>query len=222
MRGRRVLHCLGDSHAEIFIAIAADGLLRDTDLDVTVVSGATALGLSNPNSRTQALVIFERKLRRLPRHGTVLLSLGEVDCGFLLWYQDERGIASTDEGFERSLANYTAFLAESLRRGFSLIVMSVPQPSIEDYATWAETTNVRREVHADLDARVAVTRRYNERLRVWCRENGVPMLDFEDDVLDEDSRLRPEYRSSDLEDHHYDQTTFSHLVAAKLVELGYR
>lgn len=221
---RRALHCIGDSHARVFERIAQDpDLLPDTRIDVVWVLGATALGLANPNSRTDALPRFRQLVRRIPHDETLVVLLGEVDCGYLLWYRAQTRPTSVDAEFERSLVNYQAFLADLLDQGFQqLVVATVPPPTVDDYTRWTGLDNARSTVTASLPERAELTRRYNDRLREWARGHGVAMLDYEGDVLDPHTKLvRDGYRDPDVENHHLHPAEFARLMARHLANLGF-
>ena len=51
--------CCGDSHAKVFKF--CNEKQYDIIFDVCIVSGATAQGAVNPNSKTDALNLFEKK-----------------------------------------------------------------------------------------------------------------------------------------------------------------
>jgi hypothetical protein len=192
-------------------------------LDVTVVVGATALGMENPNSRTEALRTFRDRIARLPLDRTLLFVLGEVDCGFLLWYKAEHSRVPLEELTERSLDSYTRFLGSLLAEGRrNIVVTTVALPVIEDYATWAGLKNQRSSVRASLDERTALTRRYNARLREWAASSGCAVLDLEPGLTDAATGLvRAEMINPDPLNHHYNPVPFGAVVAVKLREAGY-
>jgi hypothetical protein len=220
MVGFRMLHCLGDSHAQVFEQIRRDRLLRGTFIDVTQVGGATALGLANPNSRTAAFPTFQKSLQRIPAHHPVLFMMGEVDCGFLLWLRAETKGGDVEDELETSFRNYTSFLDGVLgSRTGRLIVTAVPPPTILDGQTWGEVADARKEVRASIVDRTRLTVRYNERLRRWTAERSVAFLDFESDVLDPDTGLvRSSLRNPDPLDHHLSPQGFAPLLARHLRE----
>src|SRR2546423_15669207 len=55
IHGYRVCYVIGDSNTELLEIINRDRLLTRTRLVITSVGGATALGLANPNSKTNGL-----------------------------------------------------------------------------------------------------------------------------------------------------------------------
>ena len=221
--GRRLLFCVGDSHSRVFDALSVDGGLRHTVVDVHWVLGATALGLANPNSRTHALEQFRSALRHVPAEETLVVVLGEVDCGFLVWHRaQQRGTAVRDEA-ATSLARFTEFLESLLAEGrTSLVVALVPPPTVPDYRQWAGLDNARRHVTASLEERTALTREYNDRLRAWAAAHDVRVLDYEQDLLDPRTGLVDErFRNPDPLSHHLERAAFARVVAGRLRGLGF-
>ena len=223
-RDRQVLFCMGDSHTRVFTWAAERGTLPRTVIDVETVIGATALGLANPNSTTDALGRFRRAVKRVPHDQRVFVLLGEVDCGYLIWYRAARTGVTVEEQFEESLRTYTGFLDELLEQGWTrLVPVVVPPPTVVDYATWEGLENARKEVRSSLPERTELTRAYNRRLRAYAQERGLEVLDYEDAVLDPATGLvRDDFRNADPLNHHLDADAFVALITQRLKGLGYR
>ena len=61
----RKIHFIGDSHTEVFWNMEfSPWYFWKLTPEIKIVHGATATGLANPNSKTQALTIFENHLKR--------------------------------------------------------------------------------------------------------------------------------------------------------------
>jgi hypothetical protein len=222
-RRATILHCFGDSHATVFGEIERRRLLPRTWLDVEMIGGATALGLANPNSRTRALPRFEQSIGAIAPDRHLLFMLGEVDCGFVIWYRaEQRGIPPARE-LERSIRNYTRFLDRLLEAGRTrLIVAATPLPTILEGQDWGEVANLRREVKASLKARTDLTLEYNARLREWARSRECAFLDYEREVLDPSTSVVAEaFRNPNPRDHHLAPGPFAALLARRLRELGF-
>src|SRR5206468_3777228 len=116
------LHVFGDSHARAYNQIVKRRMLR-THLDVTYVEGATAMGITNPNSRTNALPIFRAIIRRLPSGRPLLFALGEVDCGFLVWTRGDPMAA-----MHLAVDRYLEFVGECRDR--RVLVSEVVPPTV--------------------------------------------------------------------------------------------
>jgi hypothetical protein len=217
------VHCFGDSHATVFRQIQEQRLLPATSFDVTMIGGATALGLANPNSQTQALPQFAAVISGLPPDRPLLFILGEVDCGFVIWYRAQtKGVSIQDE-LERSIRNYMRFIEEVRSGGHEhVIVAAAPPPTILEGQDWGEVANLRREVTASLRDRTSLTIEYNARLRAWTGAHGCAFVDYEREVLDEETGVVAEtYRNPDALDHHLAPDVFAPLVAEKLRALGF-
>ena len=223
--GRRLLHCFGDSHVLVLNDVGK--LLSRTWLTVDVAQGGTALGLANPNSRSAALPKFLRVIRTLPASRPLLFMMGEVDCGYLIWHRAERLDLDVDDQLQASFESYTNFL-ESLRNQGrdTIVVAAIPPPTILDGQTWGEVaiarSNARIEVTASLVDRTMLTCRYNAMLREWTAAKGYLYLDYESEILDEETGLvRNRLRHQDGADHHLDPAQFAPIVATLLRRSGF-
>jgi hypothetical protein len=219
---RQILHCFGDSHTAVFRQVARERDLPRTWLDAVPVRGATALGLVNPNSKTRALPVFREVIDKLPLDRPLLFMLGEVDCGFLIWYRAQHKAVSVDGEFETSFRNYTTFLEGLLQEGRKrLVVVTVPPPTIREGQQGA-VANARREVSASLHDRTELTRAYNARLRTWATANKCQFLDYEDELIDPATGLvREDLRDADESNHHLDVHKHARIVAAQLRAAGF-
>lgn len=218
----RRLHCFGDSHAYVFEHIRAHGMLAATCLTVTRVGGATAFGLANPNSATNALTVFRRTLAATPTEEPALFLMGEVDAGFLVWLRAQQRQTAVEDELAESLRRYTSFLEGVMATGRAVVVATVPLPTIVDYTSWSGLANARRRVRASIQERTVATRRYNDGLRRWAAATGACVLDTEADLLDERTGLvRPVFRHADPCNHHYDMAAFAPVVVRRLAELGF-
>lgn len=222
MTRKQALHCLGDSHTVVFDYIAEQHLMKNTEIHWRSVPGATAQGMVNPNSKTDALNIMRATLQEIPKEDWLLLMLGEVDCGFVIWYRAEKYGIAVDEQLEISLTNYFRFLREVEAQGFTnLLLCTAHPPTIQDGQDWGEVANKRREVKASLRERTDLTFRYNERIREFCRESGYRLIDIEQDVIDPQTRLVAErFLNKDPLDHHLESAQIAPLYLQQLQRLG--
>lgn len=139
---------IGDSHVLVFNYYGVRLQFPFKRFDVCSVNGATASGLGNPNSKTQAHRIFSEKIDELTSNDIVIVMLGEIDTGFLIWYRAQKYQASVDEIFNEVVNKYKNFLLK-LKFVRKLIVISTPLPTIKDYSNVPiELLGFRREVTA--------------------------------------------------------------------------
>ncbi len=218
---RSVLSVIGDSHAGVFQRISRKGMLSATWLDVLSVGGATAFGLANPNSTTNALTRFSAFLDRTPPHRRTIFMLGEVDCGFLVWHRSMTRGTTVEFEFEQSLGRYTAFLEETMASGHDhLGLVSVAPPTIGDYAVWKGLGNARREVTASIEDRTRLTVAYNGELRAWAERTGSTFIDLDPDVIDPTTGLvARRFVSANPSDHHLAQEPLADLLVERIQAL---
>jgi hypothetical protein len=214
-RDRRRIIALGDSHLEVIDRYVAP---RVTALfDLVIVHGATAQGMVNPSSSTHALQLFQTRLDRASRWQTVLLELGEVDCGFVIWYRAEKLGITVDDQLEVALSNYLRFIDHQVASGFDVWVMSAPLPTIGDTQDWGEVANLRRMVAVSQSDRTELTVRYNDRLRHACLERGVRFINVSSEQLNPATGIiKREFAHSNRLDHHLDDSAWGDAIIREL------
>jgi hypothetical protein len=215
--GRRRLLGMGDSHIGVLRDVAA--LRPDLRVDVCSVQGASALGIANRQSATSALETFERRLARVRPWQALCFELGEVDCGWALWKRATRRAEPLSAQVERSVENYARFLAGVGERGLrDVTVLSVPLPTVEDYATRpGSVMAIRADVTASIEERTALTDDYNARLAALCADRGHRFVDVTADLRDERTGLVAErFRHPDPGDHHLHPQAYAAVLASRL------
>jgi hypothetical protein len=217
---RRHILCLGDSHIRVFNFMERQKTFKGIWFKVMIVGGATAQGLANPNSRTHALGIFSDRIRRAKPWQILVFQIGEVDCGFVIWYRSEKYELSVQSQLERSIAIYTSFLLDIRSKGFHQIyVMSAPLPTITDGQTWGDVANARREVTASQLKRTELTLLYNKMLKEFCDENSITFLDTSDQLLDKSTGLiSPRFINHENTDHHLSNREYAKVIEPLVLE----
>jgi len=227
--GTKVIHCIGDSHTGVFEYIQENFTWKKTKFRFCIVPGATAMGLANPNSKTDAIGTYRKYLKTVPKTHNLLFSLGEVDCGFVIWYRAKKHGLTVDEQFDLSLGNYKSFLDEVRIQGFkSIFVLSATLPTIQDGQDWGEIAKLRaeqltrKEVRVSLKERTELTRRYNQELRNYCALNGLNFIDLESDTLDQATGLvQSKFLNKDALDFHQDRENVSACLVPRLHQHGF-
>ena len=132
-----------------------------------IVHGATATGLANPNSKTQALGIFENYLKKeVNKDDYVFFQLGEVDCGFAIWYRAEKHGLSIQKQTQLAIDNYTSLILKaSAINGKKIIICSAVLPTIQENNNFGEVANLRKEVKANIKERTQLTLEFNKMLK---------------------------------------------------------
>lgn len=201
------LIALGDSHLEA-LKLAADlGILNIRSNYFSIVPGATVVGLRNPNSLTDAINIFRTTLLSQPVDSHLIINLGEVDCGFVMWWRAKKYGESVDKQFQESIDAYHQFLIEVLEMGFTrLCIVGASLPTIRDGVDMSEVANKRSEITVSIQNRTDLTLRYNQALNELASNLNTRYFDVTDAVLDRSLNLVHDFfLNSDPHDHHLDK-----------------
>lgn len=203
----RHLLALGDSHLEALKFAADLGILNVGSSHFSIVPGATSVGLRNPNSATDALNIFRTSLITQPRNSQVLIHLGEVDCGFVIWWRALKYGESIEGQFRQSINAYRSFLIEILEMGFErLCIAGASLPTILDEADMSDVANKRAEIKVSIQLRTELTLQYNHALSKLAKKLDISYFDITDAVLDRSTNLIHRFfRNPNESDHHLDK-----------------
>ncbi len=217
----RTLHCIGDSHIKTLRHLGETGRLTHTRIECCVVEGATAMGVTNPNSQTRSGPTIRAYLDNLNAHDTRLFCLGEVDCGFVIWHRAQRRGLSIESQLDGAIANYASIL-ETAGDPQRIVVLAAPPPTILDGQDWGEVANLRSEVTATLTERTDLTLRFNRRLFDMCSVAGYRFIDFATDLIDPQTGVIDDrYRHDDPCDHHLNPVTATPILERQLREIGF-
>lgn len=216
---------LGDSHTTVFNYINKYYDIKYY-FEVGSVSGATAIGAVNPNSKTNALAIFRKKINRTSKKTPIIIQLGEVDCGFVIWFLAQKKQTSIVKQFNKSINNYKNFiLTELVNKGFNkIIIMSATLPTLkENIEGIGEIANLRKAVTASQKERTKLTLNYNKSLKEFSSHHGViTFLDTDDILLGENGIIKDEFLNNDPLDHHNDAIRYSKIIIEKLKKDNYK
>lgn len=211
---KKKVYVFGDSHTEVFYCLNTK-ISHENYYDVTWVGGATAVGMRNPNSKTNALKIFRDKIETIEnKDSDLIFQLGEVDTGFVIWYRSQKYNEPTSKQLDESIDAYFEFIDYVIEKGFSNIsIVSAPLPTILDDQDWGEIANLRKEINASQRERTLLTIEYNNRLKQGCAERGITFLACDEYLLDSDSGLiKDSFRNQDKNNHHLDIEAYSSIV----------
>lgn len=214
----RKTYVFGDSHTEVFQYISEKRLILFQSYDVTLVGGATAQGLRNPNSKTDCLNIFKRKIEKLPLDAKLIFMLGEVDTGFVIWYRAQKYNENVENQLTLSLECYFQFLENLKKQGYkNICVISTPLPTIEDNQDWGEIANLRKSITATKKQRTELTLKYNALLEKKCEQNAFTYVGTDDVLLDRNTHvIHNFFMNKDRNNHHLDLEMYSKVMVNKL------
>lgn len=209
--------CCGDSHVDVFNY--CNHHQNDYIFDVCLVGGATAQGIVNPNSKTNALNIFEKKIDFTDAN-KILIMLGEVDCGFLIWVRSKRYNISVDKQINVSVNNLFEFVEKVIStQNYSnkdIIICGSVLPTIKDNLNKNMLCGARREVDTSQIERTKKTIEYNKLLKEYCQKYGYNYIDIVDEIIGTDGIVSDAYLNSDPTNHHLDNAKTYNLWLSKL------
>lgn len=188
---------LGDSHSRVFRC--------RKEFDVFDIPGATAQGMVNPNSKTNALSRFRNILNTVDTHkySKLLIMLGEVDVGFVIWYRSEKHNISIEEQLKTSIQNLMHFIDRDVVQYFSrknIIVLGANLPTIR-VPRISSNPGLRKEITASFEERTQKTYEYNYRLYQTCMDHNVNYCDINRETSNADGTVNQYY----VYDHHLDE-----------------
>lgn len=190
---------LGDSHSLVFNHYSGN----DYQFNVNVVHGATARGAINPNTKTNSLAIYKDALEKTSTD-KIAIMLGEVDCGYLIWYKNKFEGLSVESQLKESLSKLSAFVKLHVKKYYQsedIILIASPPPTIEDNTDKKFLAGARASVDTPLQERMELTLEYNRRLKEIADIDGYKYIDIMDKVT-EGFKVKDEYRSDNPHDHH--------------------
>ena len=215
----------GDSHTRRYITHGANKIQNEIKFDVCWVAGATAQGAVNPNSKTKALSIYRKTLERKKNNDYDYfgIMLGEVDCGFVIWYRAKKYNKSIQEQTMLAVNNLEEFLKNNVEKVFSedkIVVVGATLPNIKDNTDKKFLHGARSEVDASLQERIDCTFEYNNQLAIMADNNNYRYFDISDETFDQENYcVFPQFLNKNQYDHHFDSKSVAPLFVDKFKKL---
>lgn len=199
---------LGDSHIDVFRF--SNMKTHYFNFIVVEVPGATAMGVTNPNSKTNALKKFtdllEKNKIELKKIDYVMIMLGEVDCGFVIWVRNKKYNISIEEQLNLSISNYKKFVNNVILKYFNanqVILLGSVLPTIKDNTDKRFLNGTRSEVNTPLKKRIDATLLYNDYLLKISKELNTNYIDITDIIIDnENNCVKNKYLNTNPFNHH--------------------
>lgn len=207
---------LGDSHAEVFYEPNFLFAFPHSCFHIVSVGGATASGLENPRSKTNAYNIFFSALSQ-QSYDRIIILLGEVDTGFVLWYRAQKYRESVTKMLENTVEVYTEFIQKCSEYA-ETIVISTPLPTIDDSSTGA-VAHARRDINASQRERTELTLKFNKHIERFCLSRKIQYINLDDASLGKNSLVKKDLKNKNSTDHHYDKKQYSKLIITHLRQL---
>lgn len=206
---------LGDSHVSLFKQAYWQRATPAFQWQVNAVVGATLSGLQNPNSKTQAGDILKKTLAE-QNADVIVLCLGEVDTGFVIWFRSERDGIDVHRAAQQAIENYCA-LIEKCSSQAKVVVLSTPLPTLQDGSTAGSIAKARSSVNASQQERTELTCWFNNQIKIWCKQNGISYVDLDRISKGSDGLVSASLRHPDPKNHHYNPKQYKKLLLQKLM-----
>ena len=214
--------CCGDSHTDVFNY--CNSRQNRFVFDVCSVGGATAQGAVNPNSKTDALNIYEKKINST-RSDKILIMLGEVDCGFVIWVRSKRYNINPNEQINVSVNNLFTFVNNIIETtnytNKDIIICGAVLPTIKDNTDKKILSGARSEVDVSQLERTKKTIEYNNLLKINCDKHGYNYIEIVNDILGKDGIVNDYFLNSDPTNHHLNTEKTYKLWLSKLKNVLY-
>jgi len=207
---------IGDSHTEVFEGYIGE----DYIFEQIRCHGATARGAISPITKTDSLKIFRNGLATKEAN-RVIIELGEVDCGYLIWIKNKQTKEPILDLMNESIDRLIKFVEEEVYQYFEpkdVIMMSVIPPIIEDMTDKRFLEGNRGGVNPSLEERISLIRTWNKRLAIECKARGWKNLNINSRITAEE-RVIQQFRNPNPWDHHLWPATTIGTVIEELEKL---
>jgi hypothetical protein len=214
---------LGDSHSDIFNY--CNNKQQNIYFEVVIVGGATAQGSVNPNSNTNALGIFKETLNNVNHinFNYIIINLGEVDCGFVIWYRKNKYNIGIDDQLILTTDNLFKFIHLEILPYFEpskIIINGSVLPTIKDNTDKKYLVGARSEINTSQIDRTTLTIKYNNILKNKSLINGYNYMDITNYILDNETNVVNEiFLNKNEFDHHLDNENTYNLWLCELYKI---
>ncbi|MDB9900157.1 hypothetical protein OAC86_01280 [bacterium] len=192
---------IGDSHAEALSAYEGSDFYFDRGLK----HGSTARGCINPDSKTRAFHFFNNGIK-LTDAKHVVISLGEVDCGFMIWLKHQHDGTPINQLFEESMTNLMRLIKEHVMLKFNtknIFVMTIPPAFIVTNTDKRHLNGDRAAVDPSLNERKNLISKWNKRLLKESKKIGFNLIDINNKIIDKHTgEINSKYRTPYQWNHH--------------------
>uniref|UniRef100_A0A6C0ET02 SGNH hydrolase-type esterase domain-containing protein n=1 Tax=viral metagenome TaxID=1070528 RepID=A0A6C0ET02_9ZZZZ len=214
---------LGDSHGEVFNY--CNEKQQNIYFEAVIVGGATAQGSVNPNSITNALNVFKEKLNDIKNNNFkyIIINLGEVDCGFVIWYRKNKYNIGIEDQLKITTDNLFNFINLEILPHFEsskIIINGSVLPTIKDNTDKKYLIGARSEIVVSQIDRTELTIKYNNILKNYSLINGYNYMDITNYILDNETKVvNTIFLNKNIFDHHLDNENTYNLWLCELYKI---
>jgi hypothetical protein len=212
---KKTVLVLGDSHVNLFKLARWQKATPAFDWQITEVVGATLSGLQNPRSKTQAGNILKKALTEQTAE-VIVLCLGEVDTGFVIWFRSERDGIDIRQSAQRAIENYCSLIKECSSKA-KVVVLSAPLPTLLDGSLISSIAQDRSSVKASQMERTELTCWFNNQIETWCKQQDIHYVNLDNGSKGQDGLVSESLRHPDPKNHHYNPKHYQKLLLENLM-----
>jgi hypothetical protein len=217
-QGKKRVLVIGDSHIRIFEHKFFKYFLSEYLFIVVYIPGATAYGIHNTKSKTNAYNKFIEALEKKD-YDEIIVCLGEVDTSFSLWRLAFKRKEDINDILFTSIQRYKDFL-QKLVKYAPVMVLSAPLSTIADTQKCDDSiSGIRKQVDVSQSRRIKLTLKFNFQIKQFVyTQKDIKFIDFTPYVLDV-KNMKVKFWILDKKNfcnHHYCHWLYTLLVIWKL------
>jgi lysophospholipase L1-like esterase len=177
-----MIYVVGDSHTAIF--------KNDPAFKVVDIGAATAHNLINEKSTTNSHQKLQEVINSIDKEcDFVMLTLGEPDCRFHVYYQAKKRGVSICDIIDETVIQYGTALLWLLSEGVDPIVLGIPPTGTYDRFEY----DTPGKPYASPEILAKIYRDFNNKMKAHCNEKGFIYLDIYSKTVDEKGFLKEEF-----------------------------
>ena len=181
-----IIHTIGDSHAKPFIF--------QWPFLVHHISQATAHNLIKEGSFTRSGEYLRHFLSRVnKKRDIVFLIFGEIDARVHIYlkYGESGKQVSIDKLLDDTVARYGEAITQIQGNGYHVAIHGIPPASSKDFITALPFSGKPGE-------RSEISRKFNEKLKAFCRSVDVHYVDIQSVASDEKGFIKKYYLADEV------------------------
>jgi lysophospholipase L1-like esterase len=177
-----MIYVIGDSHTAIF--------KQDAEFKVVDIGGATAHNLISEKSTTNSHQKIQEVINSINKTSDfVMLTSGEIDCRFHIYYQAKKRNVPTSYIVNETVRAYGEALFWLLSSGVDPIVLGITPPGT--YNSYELDMPGKPYASPGMLARIYAD--FNTKMKEYCEEHAFIYLDIYSKTVDENGFLKKEY-----------------------------
>ena len=164
----KLIHVIGDSHAESFKG--------QREVRVHVIGRATAYNLIKDNSTTNSKQKTLNVMSKIPKGDTVAFVLGEIDCRVHIYqkYLVKDKIISLETLIDNTINRYISFLTQF--KEHRIVAVTIPPAGYEG-------NEFKYPFYGSPEIRAYINQTYNEKLIEACKKEKLSYVDIYDKIV---------------------------------------